>query len=810
MKWLITIFISLISLNIFSQQANDFHKITGIVQDADTHTPLQFVTITLQNTENKEVIGDVTNKDGTFELNVSDGKYHVIIGSLSFKSFKINTLTINQDIELGTIELSQKTEELDEVEIITKTKLLNYKSGKKTYNASKDIANIGGNAITVLENTPTVKVDGQGNIYIRGNKAQVLVNGKPYGGIKGNADLLSLIPASSINKVEILNQSAKYDAKGGGGILNIILKKSIKDGYNGTIEVRAGIPDNEGISTFLSYKTDKINLFSTASINHSVINKKTNIKQIFLDDNQNPIGNFEQNREDYRQRNSVLFNIGSDFYLDKKNTLTTSLLYSNTNKNYDSELFLDDYQPVDNLIKTSIRDVDNDSDESYLEAFINYTLKLNGDGHKLSANINYEKNNSKNNTLISDQETYPNNDISNQKYLKDEYVDNYFFQVDYNLPLKNQAKIEAGVRFNFRNYKNDFITSWFNEGTQQYEAILAFTNIINYDENINALYATYSKEYKNFNYSLGLRTEITQTKISDNKTQEHFKNNYTDFLPTVSINYNFKKGSSLSAFYGRSVGRPSIPQLNPFNSFTDERFIIIGNPFLNPSYSNYFALEHYKEYDKLTILSALFHTNTTDHILDVLEKTEFQTDDGFDIYKLLPVNNGTINQTGFELLLTYFPTNKLRLGASITPFYASLSNTRDNQYDYDDFRWYTQLSANYRFSNTLRLKIDYSYQSPTKTGATKFEKYQFANITASKDILNSKATISLRVQDVFNGRKGIYNSLEANTISKRVTTFETRYLLSFSYRFNKASKRNTHNRSKDIDKNIFEIKEKTK
>ncbi len=810
MKWLITIFISLITLNTFSQQANETHKITGIVLDADTHMPLQFVTISLQDLSTKEVVGDITNKNGTFELNVSDSKYYCIIGSLSFKPFKINIIDINQDINLGTIELDQKVERLDEIKIITKTKLLDYQFGKKVYNASKDIANVGGNAITVLENTPTVRVDGQGNIFIKGMKAQVLVNGRPYGGANSNADILSLIPSHSISKVEVANQSAKYDAQGGGGIINIILKKRIQEGYNGTIEAHGGKPDNDGVSMFLNYQTDKINIFSTASINHNVVNKNTIIKQIFLDESQNPIGNFEEKRDDYKQRNSVLFNIGSDFYLDDKNTITTSILYSNTNKNYDSNLFLDDFQPIDNLIKSSFRDVDDNSDESFLEAFINYTTKFNNSGHQLSINIDYDKNSSENNTFIFNHKTYPDTDLSTQRYTKDESVDNYFIQIDYTLPLKNNAKLEVGLKSNFRNYKNDFTTSNFNKITQTYDPILAFTGNINYDEDTYGYYLNYSKEHRKFNYSLGLRTEITKTNIFEENIQEDFISGYTDFFPTLEVGYNFKNESSLLAFYTRNITRPTISQLNPFNSFTDERFILIGNPFLSPSYSNFFLLEYYIEFKKLTLIPSIYHLNTTDNILDVLEKTNNQTDDGFDIYKRLPINNGTLNQTGAELTINYFPIKKLRLGGSITPFYANLSNTKENQYDYDDFRYYMQFSASYKFDNSLRFKIDHSYQSPIKTAITEFETYQYTNITASKDFFEGNATLTFKVQDVFDCRKGIYNSLEANTISKRTTSFETRYLLSFSYRFNKASKRNAHNRSKDIDHNIFEIKDITK
>lgn len=809
MKLLFALFFSLVSLNIISQEANERLNITGTVRDAQTHKPLQFITVTLRDINTQEIIGNITNKEGYFYISAPKSKYYCLVGSLSFKPFIIQTLEVNQDIDLGTIELDQDIVNLDEVEIIAEAILFDYKFGKKVYNASKDISNVGGNAITVLENTPTVRVDGQGNIYIRSNKAAVLVNGKPYGGLKSNADILSLMPASSISGVEIINQSAKFDAEGGGGIINIILKKKINEGYNGTVEAHVGTPGNDGVSTFINYKNEKINIFSTASFNHNVINKDTDIKQIFLDQDQNPTGNFAETRVDYRQRNSVLFNLGSDFYIDKKNTITTSLLYSNTNKNYDSELFLDDFIPIGNLIKSSTRNVDDNSDETYFETFLNYTSKFNKEGHQLSANINYNKNTAINNTNILNTETFPGADTSKQKYVKDEFVDHYIFQLDYTLPFENNAKLDLGHKSSFRIYENDFTISNFNSATQLFEPIDVFSDYVNYTENIYAFYADFSKESEKFNYALGLRTEISRTVITKDNKQDVFTNNYNDLFPSISLSYNFEKNNSLQFYYTRFINRPEISQLNPFNSFTDERFIIIGNPLLNPSYGNYINLEYYHKLSKLTMNSALFYSNTTDNILEVLEKTGSQTADGFDIYKRLPINNGILNQAGLELILTYFAIKKFRLSGSITPFYAQLLDTKENQYDYKDFRWYSQLSASYKFNNTFRMKIDYAYQSAIKTAITKFDVYQYANVTASQDLFQGKSTLTFKIEDVFNDRQGRYSSLEANTITKRTTVFQTRYLLTFSYRFNKnLSKGNSHNRSKDLDKNIFEIKDK--
>lgn len=800
----------LLSFSLIGQVTTETNDIIGQVKDADSHLPLQFVTVTLQDIQTSELIGDVTDKEGKFQLSVPDGKYYCIIESLSFQPFIIQILSIEQDMEMGTIELEQNSENLKEIELIARSKLVDHDLTKKVYNASKDIANIGGNAVTVLENTPSVKVDAQGNITIRGNSALILVDGRPYGGQRSSADVLSLIPANTINKVEVISQSAKYDAEGGGAILNIILKKRSIEGYNGTIEAHVGLPDNDGLSTFVNYKTDKINMYSTVSFNHQVRIKDTDIQQIFLDDMQQPTGNFDQVRSDYRQRNSFLINLGSDFYLDEKNTLTSSILYTNSNKNYDSELFLNDYQPLDELIKSSLRKVDDNTDEGYLEAYFRYTTKFNKDGHQLSVDIKYDNSLADNETDILNTETFPGNELTEQRYVKDESVDNFYIKGDYTLPLKDNSSFETGFKANFRNYTNDFTSSNLNQNTLRFEPIVDFSSEIDYKENIYGFYANYSKQFDKFSFSLGLRTEITETTITEKIIDDEYVNNYEDIFPNALLTYSLKDQNVLSLGYTKYIDRPSISELNPFNSFTDERFILVGNPYLQPYYTNYFYLEYYQEFEKLSLNTALFYSNSTDRILNILEKTGIQTSDGFEIYRRIPINNGTLNYTGLEIEATYNPSNKIRLYGLISPYFSQLSETRDKAYDYDNWVLYGNFRLLYRINNTLRFNIDYIYQSTQKTAITELEAFQYANLNISKDFWEGQATLSFKINDVFHTKKAKFSSLEANTITQRDFIFDTQYLLSFSYRFNKSSQRNSHNRSKEIDKNIFEVEDQVK
>ena len=440
-----------------------------------------------------------------------------------------------------------------------------------------------------------------------------------------------------------------------------------------------------------------------------------------------------------------------------------------------------------------------------MEAYVQYATKFNDKGHQLSVDVKYDNSLADNNTDILNTETFPGSDITEQKYVKNESVDNFYTKIDYALPLNDNAKFEAGLKGNFRNYSNDFSASNFNTSISRFEAIADFTSQIDYKENIYAFYANYSRQYDKFSFSIGLRTETTQSTITEKTIDEDFENNYSDLFPNALITYSITDQKVISLGFTKYIDRPTIAELNPFNSFTDERFILVGNPFLQPYYTNYFYVEYYHEFEKITLNSALFYSNSTDRILNVLEKTGNQTSDGFDIFRRIPINNGTLNSTGLEIDATYNPNNKIRLYGLLSPYFSVLSETIDNAYDYENWVLYGNFRFLYRITNTLRMNIDYVYQSAQKTALTELKTIQYVNFNVSKDFWEGKSTLSFKINDVFHTRMAEYNSTEASAITQRNAIFDTQFLLSFSYRFNKSSKRNSNNRAKETEKNIFEV-----
>ncbi len=767
-------------ITVASGQSDTNREITlsGKVIDAETKAPLEYATISIHNSANDTIIsGTSTNKQGKFRFEIQVGTYTLKIRFLSFKTYELTSRSFTNDLNLGTIEL-QPENRLDEIEVVADRKLLETKFNKKIYNASSDIANRGGSALDVLNNTPSVRVDDDGTITARGGNTSVLIDGKPQFGLDNGTDILRAIPSNSIDRVEIITRSAKYSAEGGGGaILNIITKKRQGKGLNGSLEIHGGIPDNHGLSTFINEDTDKMNLYSTISFNQRDREKYTDIRQ--------PDFDFDQNRVDENQRNSFLFNLGSDFYLDDKNTLSASFLINSNNKNYRSELIEPDF----------VRNVDDNDDGSRIEAALGFVTKFNDNEHELAFNFKYDNSDSENNTGITEVQS---TDPIFQKSTKDQVLDNFLAQLDYKLPFDENKNVEIGYKGTFRFYENDFNVSEFDSGINDFVTIGTLDNRIGYDEKIHAFYGMYNATHDKLSYSIGLRTEISAIDLSQSSSVNPIEKKYTDIFPSATFGYQFNDDSYLSINYSRSIDRPTAAQINPFISFTDERFQTVGNQNLNPFYTNYLEVLYDHSFDKLTLVSSFFLNFASDQFLSVIENTGQQTADGQDIFRRIPINSGDKNVLGIDLDLTYRFSKNFRLNTYISPYHQKIKNAIDPNYNDESIIWYATGSVDIMLDNGLRMNFTHIYDSPIPNGLTERRTINHSNFTLSKDLFNKKAFLTFRINDVFSSKKFKYESREANTLTFRDVRFENQYLLTFTYRFNQ-DRRSAKDRSKELD-----------
>lgn len=805
MKYLILCALFVISFNLNAQKKSpEKIELSGKIIDSSTKKPLEYASIFLENGSKDTSLGTTTNKRGKFNLTVPAGTYKITISFLSFKTYSV-TKNLTKDTDLGTLNLEYIVDKLKEVELNYTKEVVEFKLQKKIYNVSKDIANAGGTALTVLDNAPFVNVGADNSVSIRNNSnIQILINGKPSGIADGDMANLSSIPANSIEKVEIITtKSAKYDAEGSGGILNIILKKGKGIGLNTSIETHIGMPDDDGLSANINYKSKTVNFFSTTGYNHSSNPEKENINQQFLNQSLITTGFFDQKSRTTKQANSFLTNFGADFYLNKKTTLTASILFKTRDKNYNSTSFLNDFDATNILFKTSDRKEDNDNNVDRYEYSLNFIRDLKKEGENISVYFKY--NYAKANALgiILENNTLPVKPSKTQKSIKDQELDTYLFQTDYTLPLAKNAQLETGLKSAIRNYNNNYNVSELDNSTNTFNIIGGFDDTVKYDETINAAYLQFSS-YNTWSYSLGFRVENSDIAIGLANANTNINKNYTDVFPSASLSYKFKDKSTINASYSRSIDRPSLRNINPFISFSNERFQTVGNIDLDPYYTDFVEVDYYKKFKSLQFYTSLYYSQSTDLLTYILENTGLTTSDGFTIYKRKPINTGKFKAIGGDLELTYYPIKRIRLKASSSFYSVDLSKTLNQLYNDNSFRWYTNISSLVTFKNGLKFQIKYNYQSAFKSGIIELKPIQYTSIAFSKEVLKKQATLTFRVNDLFETRIDKLLSQEALTNSLReVQNNDRQFLLSFTYRIKQKKRRDKHNRLYDIDADDF-------
>ncbi len=763
--------------------------ISGKVIDSQTNQPLEYATISLLRSGQDKTIGTTTDKNGTFKMDIDAGVYVIKIDFLSYKTHRLKSKLLTSDTDIGTISLISDTV-LDEVQVDATKDLVEFEINKKIYNASADIVNRGGTAMDVLANTPSVKVDANGLITIRGGTPTILIDGKPQFSVDNNFDFLKAFPSNSIDKVEIITRTAKYSSGGGGAILNIVTKKSKSQAYSGSLEAHTGTPDNHGGSVFFNNKSKLVNLYSTISFNNTRREKTIDITQPLLN-------LFEESIQD-RSRNNFLFNIGSDFYLNSNSTLNASFLFNSSNKNNSYEIRSREFD------RTTLES----DDFTKFEFQLGYSLELDKKGQKVSLNLGYESTNSDNaSDIIESPIPFSSNIL--QEYSKDQELRNAFAQIDYKLPLDKNKSLELGYKGTIRSFTNNYAVLEFNSLINNNSILDNLDDTYIYDEIIHGFYSQYNATHDKFSYTLGLRTEISDISSEEQNNGTLLDKKFTDLFPSISIAYEINDNTYISGNYSKSIERPLIPQLNPFNSFVYQRFQSIGNPDLNPFYGDYFELLFDTKVKGVTIASALFVNNQQDQLLSILENTGLQTRNGDEIFTRKLINSGDKNIIGLDLDLTVKPLKGLRLNGYISPYQLETKNAIDEAYNFKNTVWYAEGSALISLNNGFRFNVSHKYQSPIVNGLSELRTINFTNFTISKNLLNKNATITFKAIDIFRNKRFDYVSREANTLTRHNVFYENQFNLSFSYLFNQKRK-SSKNRSKDLNKDDLEDKQDKK
>ena len=772
--------------------------LSGKVIDQQTKTPLEYCTISiLDSNTNQLVEGGITNTDGSFSIEVTKGTYTVLIDYISFESKKIETLAIDSDKDLGTVLMEINTQQLENVGVVREKTEVEIRLDKRIYNVGKDLTIRGGTVSDVLDNVPSVTVDIEGNVALRGDQnVRILINGKPSSlvGVSGG-EALRQLPAESIDKVEVITSpSARYEAEGSAGIINIILVKNKFGGFNGSLSSNIAYPKSFGVSGNLNYRTKKYNLFLNSGYNNGTSIGNSYYKSEFL----KPEGNDEliENRVFDRNRVGWNTNAGIEYFITEKSSLTTSLFLSDRDNNNlaTNQLFSTDFglETIETLRQEKEDEVSNT-----FEFNMNFNHNFNDDGHKLS--IDFQKENSEE---IEDGDVFVNEIAPNpnkkmgETVLTDETFDQILFQADYVNPFSESGQFEAG----FRTVLKDRVILYelTNEVTSgNFEINTDLSNTLEYQENIYAAYSQYGNKVGKFSYFFGLRFEQTEITINQKTGNQEIKNSYGDLFPTINLSYELTNSQSITLGFNRRISRPRGRFINPFPSRSSATNLFQGNPNIQPSYSNGLDLGYLKRWDQISLNGSVYFTRQTDVFIFILEDTGDKTMVGETLVPILrryPINLASQNRYGFELNSSASISKKWRVNGNINFFANDLKGSHNGKiYDKKSTSW------SGRLSNTLTLpkKIDWQtnvfYRGPREDAQNKSKGFASVSTAISKDVLKDDGTITFRISDVFNSQRRRSNLLTENV--KNYSEFQWRepsYTLNFTYRFNERKSRKSN------------------
>jgi hypothetical protein len=618
-------------------QGNEMTTIKGLVTTSGKQ-PVEFATVMLINKADLQTTaGTTTDQDGKFEFTSNSSDFILEVSFIGFQTLRIDDLSPNGPImDLGTIILLEDQKMLDEVVVSTERSSMEFKLDKRVFNVGSDLSSTGASALELLNNIPSVSVNIEGQISLRGSQGvQILINGKPSVLASSENNALGSITADMIERVEVItNPSAKYEAEGTSGIINIVLKKEEKKGLNGSVSINTGIPDNHSIGISLNRRTEKFNLFSQLGAGYRSMPR----------DNRNINQNFESGTIirstglEYRNEYYYTAILGTDYHFSPSSVLTLSGNFT--------------YEVEDQPSSTKFEFLDNA--EAILGDWgrVETTHAVNP---KWQYDLQYKKifaGNEDHNLLLSTQGNYFGKEQSSEFFnttFSGSRPDGtqmtntnfgearYYFNVDYTVPLSKTFTIEAGSQYVYNDVSNDFSVSDF-IGTNWIENP-DFTNVFEWKQGVLGVYSTAAYEGSRWGLKLGLRMEQTELKTRLINTNERNNQNFANLFPSAHTSYKFSEKFSTQIGYSRRIFRPRLWDLNPFFNIRNDFAIRTGNPDLQPQFTDAYEFTSIYISDKWSLNAGLYYRYTTDvveRVLTIQENVSFTR----------PENIGTDGTTG--------------------------------------------------------------------------------------------------------------------------------------------------------------------
>ncbi|MET1053951.1 MAG: TonB-dependent receptor [Pedobacter sp.] len=782
-------------------------KLSGKVLD-EKHASLSYASVSLLKAKDSTLIkGSITEENGTYAFsNLADGQYIIAINMVGYAKVLKGPYLINDTHKTYTVdqvELAPTSKQLKNVEIVSRKPLVERQVDKTVLNIENSVLAAGNNALEILQKAPGVTVDKDGNISLRGKKGVlVMLDGKPtYMSSEQLANLLRSTEGNAVQSIELItNPSAKYDAAGNSGIINIKLKKNKNYGTNGSVNAGAGYgryyKANTGIS--LNHREKKFNIFG--DFNYSRRKQYHNLDIMRVNNTTTDQTYFNQTSEGKGPRRNYNFKGGLDYFLDDSNTIGLAVNgYNGGGSNDAKVLTLIGSQPLQ-TDSSVLANNPNQFNYRGITYNLNYKGTIDTAGQEITADIDYSK------YKNSGDNQYNNNylDINGQPY-RSPYIFRSFapsevnvfaVKTDYTYPFSKKMKLDAGLKSSVVSTDNNSIFENFLNNNWQNDA--SRSNQFKYDENINAGYLNLKREFTGTTIQLGLRAEQTNSTGNSITEQRVSKRHYFNLFPSLFVNHVLSKNNEIGFSYSRRIDRPDYGDLNPFISFVDLYTYGIGNPFLNPQYTNAFEVSY--SYKK-TINATFGYSHTNDAITrvllsDTVQKTLFITSRNLAVKKSYNLNvNSPLN------IFKWWTTNN-----NLTVYYNKFSTPNLLGVPYSSGKLAFNANTNHTISLNTSTNIEMSgfYQSSMVEGTLALKPQYGIDLGASRSFANKKFNVKLAANDVFNLQKWrITSALPGQNYSVFEKEESRIFRLTCTYRFgsNDIKAARQHNKGSAAEQN---------
>jgi len=756
MKNLLTTCLFLLLSVSVNAQTGKKGQIVGMVQDSISNVPLGYATIQIIKVADESIAtGGITDDAGKFEIDIPLGEYYAIVDFIGYKQVTTSSFMLSKSTpryEMGKLLIAPVANTLDEIVVQAEKSSMELSLDKRIFNVGKDLGNAGGSASEILNNIPSVTVDAEGEVSLRGsNNVRILIDGKPSGlvSFKGGSGLQQL-QASLVEKVEIItNPSARYEAEGMGGIINIVLKKDRKQGFNGSFELSGGNPLNVGGAANLNYRKNNLNFFINYGISYRKLPSTRSVYQEVYSNDTTLISehSFDHELEGFSQN----IRGGLDYFFSETSILTASYLFRRSDGTRYSFIQYDDYlQSLNNSLGYTTRIQEEDEAEPNNEYAVSYKKLFERKGHEFNADIRFLDNWEDSDQVYTESNySAAGEKIGSSLQLSPNFETEkqLLFQADYIYPFGKEGKLEVGARSSTRDITNDYLVSE-EDVSGEFQPLPGLDNDFTYSENINSAYGIYANKVKKVAYQIGLRTEWTDIETVLEETGEKNPREYVNLFPSAHLTFDLVNDHAIQMSYSRRIRRPTYRELTPFFTFADNRNFYSGNPDLNPEFSDVFEIGHIKYFEKGSLASSIYY-RTTDGIAQSIRTVDSE---GFSNSR--PENLKNEQAYGLEFTAGYTPVPWWKLDFNFNLYHAEIDASNFNTaFDSKTDTWFVRQTSRFTLSPKSDLQFRANYEAPKKVPQGKTKSLYYFDLAFTQDIFGERGTLTLNAADILNSRK---------------------------------------------------------